>query len=524
MNYKKRYTPNITCILITLLLVTFATQASFAAHIEPDEKVASVNGTSIFYKDVQVKASDIKTQLLFMYGKATLPNIDAKVFSIKTTQERSGLLDKARDIISHQKLRQLHIVFNVGQFETAWEKFKKDQNLDKTAQKMRSSSIAVYNALNEVYEKGEDPDKVYQQVLSKKEMSRKQWQLYLKRYNTSENRKKLKKSFSQIGISFLRSSKQFYRNIWNRKMLYKNIDPILSKGDPIFAYFKKILPHYYTSWDLNNVPISGDEIDAEDYLPIVRRQWEDRNYQSAKVMIYDERFEGSLKPLKDTLPRRLLEKRNKIRLKYIALNAGDPNYDVNTFFKLPSKMPVFDKNEVEYLIKTITKPQHAMILKSGYFGSNMKHPYPSLDGVDVLMKSKGQISKGSLHWFILLSTQGYAEFNTPNLVSYGKETYYNDIFKSIPFAHTPLRRAVLRQSIIDVVSSIAKTASKRNLIYKNVLSDLLVNAREVSRKLQKESPDVPSLKSLDWEGAFRRIQALPNFTELKNGQVKGHEK
>jgi hypothetical protein len=356
------------------------------------------------------------------------------------------------------------------------------------------------------------------------EMSPKQWQLFLKNYKSPESRKELETGLPQIGSNLLQSAKKSYKRTWNTKMLYKAIDPILAKDDPIFAYFKMILPDYYTSWDMNNVPISGDQIDAMDYLPIVRRQWEDKNYQNAKVVIYDERFKCSLKSLKDTLSQPFLEKRNKIRVTYMALNTGDPNYDVNTFFKLPSKMPVFDKNEVEYLIKTIAQPQHAMMLKKGYFRASAKHAYPCFDGLTDLRRSMKNIPKGSLQWFILLSTEGYAEFNTPNLESYGKETYYNEIFKSLPFAHTPLRRAVVRQSIIDVVSSIAKTTSKDNLIYKDVLSDLLVNAREVSRKLEKESPDIPSLKSLDWEGAFRRIQGLPNFAELQKEKDKSREK
>ena len=322
----------------------------------------------------------------------------------------------------------------------------------------------------------------------------------------------MKTSFHQIADQVLQPAKDSFEKRWKQKLLFEQVDHTLAKNDPIFAYFKKLLPNYYSMWDLNNIPLSGDEIDAELYLPFIRWTWQNEQYRKTEIVIYDKAYKDVTNSLAQQFSPQTNTAIQKTREKYIALTDEDPNYDLNTYFKMPSKMPVLDTKEVKHLIETIDKPHHAAILKKGYFAADIDHPYKISE---FLLDAIRKTSKGSLRWFALLSTEGYADFNM-RTIFYGKEWSYNEIFDNLIFARTPIRRAVVLQSIRDIVTSIAKTTSMENLFDKDKLSDLLVRAWKTNQHLQKMNLQMPKQTPLDWEDAFKGIHAESKFRELMN--------
>jgi hypothetical protein len=406
------------CIIGSIIFI-FALAYSFQAYADTHEKIAQVN-------DIPIYLSDITSQL---------ERTNKSSSTIEEQKSIADLVSKIESVIHDQQEERYHITPDAAEVQREWKEY--EPMLKKISDRLRPRLQLTYEALTKVYDKGEDADQVYNELLKDSDLSPESWKQALTYYKSDTRRESLKRQLDQQNLGWDMPLPHFKRDVIEKEM-NKVIDKQLIQADPIFAYFKKILPDYYISWDLFGKEYKDEKVDALVYIRNSRDAWWRSIYQQSDIIIIDNRYQKAKSIVLAKPPERVQQEMAQLRIKYAQpvphLLPTTNDYNV---YKSPPKMPVFDKQNVQHLIDTIEEPQHAMILKVGFFGSHMKRTLSKLDGFNLLIQALNKTKIGTLRWFLIQSVLGFSDYDNPDVDNNYWMRAYQEIFNSINLANTP---------------------------------------------------------------------------------------
>lgn len=362
-----------TCIaqfgLILLLAVLaisvtlYSPKLAKSDQVKENEKIAIVNGKDILLKDIQVSLDQVKDTLRSRNGGAPVDKDKSALLEIQKNVETHNLYLKIDTIITDQQIKRFQITVSDKDLHEMWQKYA--PAFKKLTVETKKDLVLLSEVLNEVYEEGKDPNKVYEEILSSTTTSKESWKASLYYYKSPKRRTELKAQLKKENIVMSEDGANFKDTVTHIK-LDKEIDKRLQKADPEFAYFKKILPNYYVPWDMPEKGLSGEKSDAFTYIRYAREEWWHELYQRSNITILDKKYQEALDTLLADPPKLAKQQLKQLKRDYDS-QIQQPKTDVQPTPGTPPKMPVFDAQEVRQLTNTIEEPQHAMLLKIGYF-------------------------------------------------------------------------------------------------------------------------------------------------------------
>lgn len=272
----------ISRLLYTVFLLLM-TNVQFANGQETDRNiiVAIVEEVKIKYKDVQVTPQEA----LFRYklskgrGPSTEPEM-MEMEQLRRHEEVERLAEKIRGIIFRKQKARFGIEVTEAELAERWSILTKGVDLSAAAEQRRQMIEPLLMALKAVYEKGEDKDTVYKNLLANR-MTLQEWEIQLRYYRTRKRRKILEDALKQRTAD-LRKPDEGIRALLVREKMNEAIDREIAKTDPQFAEYKTLLEK-----DPKNEKLHQFD---PNYLDFKRWTWWQEQYRKAKIEIKNQQF------------------------------------------------------------------------------------------------------------------------------------------------------------------------------------------------------------------------------------------
>jgi hypothetical protein len=288
----------IKMLAIVFLLFLTSTRVGTGEEANNSAVVATIEGINIRYEEVQVPPHEAMFLYKLSKGRKPITEDDMlEVHQIRQRLEMDTLAERLRSIIFEKQKARLRVNVDETEVYERWGTLKKEVDFDEAIKQQRQMIEPLLLALKAVYEKKEDRDAVYRNLLADK-MTVQQWEIHLNYYRTPERRKILEDALKQTCEDLRKLDKG--TRIGIRAMLVNEkmnqaIDQEIMKTDSQFVKFKALLREDEKSDNLRSR--------ASQYINSKRKDWWRDQYSKAKIQVKDDRFQDIVNRLLPSDPR-----------------------------------------------------------------------------------------------------------------------------------------------------------------------------------------------------------------------------